>query len=352
MPGAVAQAGRDDLLVLAVRIEGQHVGAPFFGVPGGAERLAPSSRPPARPWQRRREHVERDVGARADREEHRLPSGENDDVARPVMASTGCARRSAPARRTLSGRRSCSGSAPRCRVGDIDPLRVGTGRIERDAIGLVEAGREDLAPALAWRCPPARDRRAPGWSAVGDEQVAVRRDADDARASSAPEATISTVEAGRNLRHRALRHRRLLAEILDVLADAGAGPEGEQALEAGLSCCQPPNGGLSFQHVVLSGSANRNGGAAQRRARKRGCGAWGAPSGSGLTATRRRGAGSQPVARRIDARRGARGTLLRMSTAPHFPVDLQDFWRDPYPALAEMRREAPIAFVPQLGARC
>ena len=39
-----------------------------------------------------------------------------------------------------------------------------------------------------------------------------------------------------------------------------------------------------------------------------------------------------------------------MSTAPHFPIDLQEFWRDPYPALAQMRRDAPIAFVPQLGA--
>ena len=39
-----------------------------------------------------------------------------------------------------------------------------------------------------------------------------------------------------------------------------------------------------------------------------------------------------------------------MSTAPHFPVDPQEFWRDPYPALAQMRREAPIAFVPQLGS--
>src|SRR6185295_5148601 len=39
-----------------------------------------------------------------------------------------------------------------------------------------------------------------------------------------------------------------------------------------------------------------------------------------------------------------------MSTAPHFPIDVQEFWRDPYPALAAMRREAPIAFVPQLGS--
>ncbi len=39
-----------------------------------------------------------------------------------------------------------------------------------------------------------------------------------------------------------------------------------------------------------------------------------------------------------------------MSTAPHFDIDPQEFGRDPYPALAAMRREAPICFVPQLGS--
>jgi cytochrome P450 len=39
-----------------------------------------------------------------------------------------------------------------------------------------------------------------------------------------------------------------------------------------------------------------------------------------------------------------------MSTAPHFAIDVPDFWRDPYPALAEMRAKTPIAFVPQLGS--
>ncbi|MGD9922013.1 MAG: cytochrome P450 [Pseudorhodoplanes sp.] len=38
-----------------------------------------------------------------------------------------------------------------------------------------------------------------------------------------------------------------------------------------------------------------------------------------------------------------------MSTAPHFEIDMAAFWRDPYPALAQLRRDAPIAFVPQLG---
>src|SRR4029077_15289841 len=40
----------------------------------------------------------------------------------------------------------------------------------------------------------------------------------------------------------------------------------------------------------------------------------------------------------------------RMSSAPHFTIDPQAFWRDPYSALAQMRREAPICFVPQLGS--
>jgi cytochrome P450 len=39
-----------------------------------------------------------------------------------------------------------------------------------------------------------------------------------------------------------------------------------------------------------------------------------------------------------------------MSNAPHYEIDLAAFWADPYPDLARMRREAPIAFVPQLGA--
>ena len=39
-----------------------------------------------------------------------------------------------------------------------------------------------------------------------------------------------------------------------------------------------------------------------------------------------------------------------MSSAPRFDIDLAEFWSDPYPALAGMRKEAPIAFVPQLGS--
>ena len=36
--------------------------------------------------------------------------------------------------------------------------------------------------------------------------------------------------------------------------------------------------------------------------------------------------------------------------APHFDIDPAAFWADPYPTYARLRREAPVAFVPQLGS--
>ncbi|MFZ2102087.1 MAG: cytochrome P450 [Oricola sp.] len=39
-----------------------------------------------------------------------------------------------------------------------------------------------------------------------------------------------------------------------------------------------------------------------------------------------------------------------MSNAPVYDIDPQAFWRDPYPDLKIMRRDCPVAFVPQLGA--
>jgi cytochrome P450 len=39
-----------------------------------------------------------------------------------------------------------------------------------------------------------------------------------------------------------------------------------------------------------------------------------------------------------------------MSTAPRIDIDLGAFWNDPYPTLAKLRKEAPIAFVSQLGS--
>src|SRR5207248_263120 len=39
-----------------------------------------------------------------------------------------------------------------------------------------------------------------------------------------------------------------------------------------------------------------------------------------------------------------------MSTPPHYEIDVRRVWDDPYPDLAQMRKRAPIAFVPQLGS--
>ncbi|SDE06967.1 hypothetical protein SAMN04488239_113128 [Ruegeria marina] len=39
-----------------------------------------------------------------------------------------------------------------------------------------------------------------------------------------------------------------------------------------------------------------------------------------------------------------------LSDAPEFNIDPAGFWADPYPDLKRMRAEAPIAYVPQLGA--
>ena len=39
-----------------------------------------------------------------------------------------------------------------------------------------------------------------------------------------------------------------------------------------------------------------------------------------------------------------------MSTAPRLDIDVKAFWADPYPTLARLRKEAPIAFVPQLNS--
>lgn len=39
-----------------------------------------------------------------------------------------------------------------------------------------------------------------------------------------------------------------------------------------------------------------------------------------------------------------------MSNAPHISIDPSAFAADPYPVLARMRRDAPIAFVPELNA--
>jgi cytochrome P450 len=39
-----------------------------------------------------------------------------------------------------------------------------------------------------------------------------------------------------------------------------------------------------------------------------------------------------------------------LSNAPHIDIDVAAFWKDPYPTLAALRKQTPIAYVPQLGS--
>ena len=39
-----------------------------------------------------------------------------------------------------------------------------------------------------------------------------------------------------------------------------------------------------------------------------------------------------------------------MSNAPQIDIDVAAFWKDPYPTLAALRKQTPIAYVPQLGS--
>jgi len=49
-------------------------------------------------------------------------------------------------------------------------------------------------------------------------------------------------------------------------------------------------------------------------------------------------------------RRYARARRTDLEHSPRIDVDVAAFWHDPYPTRARLRREAPIAFVPQLGS--
>ena len=87
-------------------------------------------------------------------------------------------------------------------LGDIDVARVRPRRIEGDAERAVEAGGEDVATSRLGRAVGgAEDADAPG-AALGDENVAVRRDAHDARLVET-RGEQADGEARRRLRHGA-----------------------------------------------------------------------------------------------------------------------------------------------------
>jgi cytochrome P450 len=56
-----------------------------------------------------------------------------------------------------------------------------------------------------------------------------------------------------------------------------------------------------------------------------------------------------PLAKAVQFAQPAGGRTT-MSSAPHYAIDPQQFWHDPYPDLAVMRAKMPVCYVPQLGA--
>src|SRR5207248_2060572 len=95
-------------------------------------------------------------------------------------------------------------------LADVDPARIGAGRMEGDPERLLQPRGEDLvALRLARSFLGAKDADA-AWRAFREEQVAVRRDADEAR----------VVEAARELLHlEPVRHAG--PRILGALPDPG-----------------------------------------------------------------------------------------------------------------------------------
>src|ERR1700733_563076 len=174
---AVTDAVGIDALVLAVGIERQNVGALGFAAPGRAERMA------------RHEvlqlaagkfaHAVGDIGGRAGRHKHCLAVRREHDVAGMMTAGTemwddgfGRAARGGIAV-TIGIAENGIG------IADIDPLRIGPGRIEGDAERITEPGGEHRRLS---RFTTVRPQHADAARfALGDEYVAVRRRAEGAR---------------------------------------------------------------------------------------------------------------------------------------------------------------------------
>ena len=179
MRDAVADAGGEDVLALAVGIEqpARRRGSP------PAPQAAPSA------WPVCQAAVSAGVFlaissatllSRADRDEHRLAVRREDDVARPVAAAGAAAwaRWSRPAPRAFRSPLLVGEADHRVGVRHIDPLRVRAGRVEGDAERAVRALRRRSRSSAGLAAPSAaRSTRILPGIALGDEDVAVRRDA-------------------------------------------------------------------------------------------------------------------------------------------------------------------------------
>ena len=188
-PDGVADPGRVDAATAAVGRELEHVGALLLG--GRRVRIVV-------------------VRPRADRHEHARAVARERDVARPVTAAA-----QQPAARQLGDhrlRRPASHRVPapvrqphdRVGVGDVEPARIGTRRIERDAERLVEALREHTRPGRLAAREQAAEHAHHAVVALDDERVTVRRRPDQPRLRQAVGVQLHR-ESSRRLRPGVLR---------------------------------------------------------------------------------------------------------------------------------------------------
>ena len=198
---AIADPGGERAEIAAVRVGDEHGGPPRFRPPRGAEpvlRFPVGDRLGAL-----LAHPLAGVRGRADRDEELLAVRREGDVARPVRAALGQA---ANDDLGLAQRLPVAGGIGEphdlVRLGDIDEAWIGTGGIKSDAIGAVEPLGEDGRRGIA----ALGEHAHLAGAALGQEDVAVRRGAQDTR-SPEPFRHQLRHEAGRHAGQPALRPR-------------------------------------------------------------------------------------------------------------------------------------------------
>src|ERR1700730_359832 len=141
---AVADSGRKNAAVLALRVEHKDVSAFGLRTPCGAEWIFRD------PFLQRRRiefgHIVGDIAGGPDRYEHLRAVLREDDVAGPVRRLTGCqlcdTHFGCPTR--LQVAIAVREADDRTAVADVDPFRVGIVRVEGNAEWALKTGRKDL----------------------------------------------------------------------------------------------------------------------------------------------------------------------------------------------------------------
>src|SRR5215207_7446891 len=141
-PRAIAQTGGKYLLVFAVRIDDENIGPALFGVPGSTERMGFVEF--LHSLEGLHEHIESDIRPGPDSNIELVAFGGEDDVAGPMVRGGDITNDVLGLTRRFHVATLVRETDDAVAVGDIDPFRVRARLIERNSIGLIEAGGEYL----------------------------------------------------------------------------------------------------------------------------------------------------------------------------------------------------------------